>query len=234
MIKINRAAYLSAVILAISACTGPKGPAIESINVRNSDSGQEYMIQIYQPSDISAKGEYPVMYVADMELFESDGLVHKLDSLNRYGWIRPVILAFTDFCDTNGAAFFADNIITAVERRYPCGKDSGQRIFCGTAAGADFGIHLGMTNPGICGEYWCFEPTMSDAGAYGMLGQKIRFHFSWNLKNNTEAAYYQYPVLINSIRKRGGEVTESSYNDLENIAARQEEFLRLLTLRFQP
>ena len=132
--------------------------------------GYDLQFQVYLPADVSAEAEYPVLFVTDGPMYVDRGRVPRvLDRLIRQQRIEPVIAVFVDARDPDDATinrrneqfacnedyyrFFADELIPAIEKAHPVGKNRNRRTILGVSFGglnaACFGLMGYETFSGI-------------------------------------------------------------------------------------
>jgi hypothetical protein len=131
----------------------------------------------------------------------------------------------------NYESFYLNELLPAIESKYAISKDKDSRIYYGTMYGADFGISLGMTNPDLFGEYWCFSPAHSSVEQFGMIPGKTTFRICWGTKETVHADNY-YPSLLSGIKKRGGTVTNLTFEGRPSGMQWKEQFKQRLIAKF--
>lgn len=219
-------------------------------------------VGVYLPAGYSEKNEYPVIYTEDGMAFVSGNYKQLVDSLIDNGYIKPIVVACSyentnmvpgfDFAyrnaeydeslskinDTlrpifdNHMNYFVDEFIPMIEDKYSVSKSRDNRIYFGTANGADFGITLSMKHPELMANYWCFSPVASSCDGYGILEQEINYNICWGLKGELSSDNDYFELLVLSIRKRGGKVFDWTFFGVRDRDCWREEFIKMLVDRF--
>lgn len=231
---INRTTLLIITLLMTISCGKNVDSRLVEFSIKDS-SGTERECGVYLPKNYSKSKEYPVIYMLDGLVFKESGYKVLVDSLIDNRCISPVIIACSyenkepvpgfrisyrnaEFVESisrqdpkltelfeNHYSFVTQDFINYIEKHYPVKKDPDGRIFYGTSNSADFGITLSFRDPSLIPEYWCFSPVNSNIEHYGMLEDNVTYRICWGVKEEVNQFDY-FPSLVNSIRKRGGNV----------------------------
>lgn len=224
--------------------------------------GAKRTVGVYLPQGYDSQKGYPVIYMEDGLVFKEGGYKHLIDSLITYKVIKPVIVACSyedkspvegytlavrnaEYVETlagqdstlskifeNHMKYFTDEFVPAIQKRFDVSQKPEDNIYYGTSNSADFGLTLSMRHPGLFSEYWCFSPVYSDLSKYGMLQQKVKYMICWGAKEEASISFDYFPSLVQSIRKRGGNVASWDFNDGHDRDHWRTEFIKLLEKRF--
>lgn len=224
-----------------SALKGNEESVIESLEFSSNNLSHTKKVDVYLPVGYKSSKSYPTLFMENGRQWEEFEYKHIIDSLIETGTIVPIIvvalqednmkISGTDnfyyeieqsaysakgnskyeTINKNYRTFYLNELIPAIESKYAISTDIDSRIFYGTKYGADFGISLAMTKPDLFGEYWCFSPANSNLNEYGMVQGKTIFRICWGTKETVNADNY-YPSLISGIKKRGGSVTNYTFD----------------------
>jgi predicted alpha/beta superfamily hydrolase len=234
---------------------------VESIEVTSDKLSHTKKIDVYLPMGYNKENTYPTLFMESGRQWQEFEYKHIVDSLIETGTITPIIIVVSqednmkisgtdhfyyevelsanvakgnvDFetMNKNYESFYLNELLPAIESKYAISKDKDSRIYYGTMYGADFGISLGMTNPDLFGEYWCFSPAHSSVEHFGMIPGKTTFRICWGTKETVNADNY-YPSLLSGIKKRGGTVTNLTFEGRPSGMQWKEQFKQRLIAKF--
>lgn len=234
---------------------------VETMEINSTNLNHSKKISIYLPIGYDAEKTYPAIYMECGRQWEEFRYKHIIDSLTETGDIVPLIVvcstednmrisgtdhyyyeaelssatakgnAALETINNNYLSFYLNELIPAVESKYPISKDKEDRIFYGTMYSADFGITVGMNNPDLFDEYWCFSPGHSSVEQFGMIPGKTKFRICWGTKETVNADDY-YPLLTSGIRKRGGSITKWSFEGIPSGRNWRTAFKKCLIEKF--
>lgn len=236
--------------------------SFSEFTINSRSTGSQRTVGVYLPAGYDKQNTYPVVYMEDGLVFTDGNYRSILDSLVLYRLISPVVVVCSyedktpmpefgiamrnaEYLESlsqrtpelavyfeNHLAYFTDELIPEIEKRYSVSKERSGRIYYGTSNSADFGLSLSMRHPELFDEYWCFSPVCSDLGNYGMLEQDARYRICWGAKEESGLSFNYFPSLINSIRKRGGIVDSWTYPGGHDRPVWEMQFYNLLANRF--
>jgi enterochelin esterase family protein len=132
--------------------------SLEDVPVPSEAFGEERRIQVYLPARFRETRRYPLLIVNDGEQFLRyaslkavlDNLIHRLD-------VAPLVVALTDPVDrlteyadnTEHARFIAEELLPAVEKRYPIDARPAARGLMGVSFGAVASLATAWRYPGV-------------------------------------------------------------------------------------
>ena len=117
-------------------------------------------MRVYLPADFREDRRYALVIAHDGEDFEAyAGLATVLDNLIQRGDIAPVIVALTQspdrmreyIDDPRHAAFLCDELLPALQERYPLHDDPSERALMGASLGAVASLTAAWRRPGVFG-----------------------------------------------------------------------------------
>lgn len=132
--------------------------------------GYDLQYRVYTPAGAGAGDRLPSLYVTDGQRYlEPGGFRQVLDATIGSGQVRPVVVVFVDstdpdnpahdrrnsqfMCNQDYAAFFANELVPAIDAKYPVNPVRAQRVILGLSFGglnaACFGIMLPNLFAGI-------------------------------------------------------------------------------------
>lgn len=133
---------------------------LETVNVQSRHLGRKEEVQIYVPARFRATRRYPLLVVHDgadylhFTVLKTvlDNLIHRLE-------VAPMIVALTQSrarlreyaADPEHAQFVAEELVPAIEKRYPLQKGSAARGLMGASFGAVASFSTAARFPGQFG-----------------------------------------------------------------------------------
>lgn len=234
---------------------------IESLDVKSDKLSHTKKVDVYLPAGYNKENSYPTLFIESGRQWQEFEYKHLVDSLIETGAITPIIAIIShednkkisgtdhfyyevefsanvaqgnvDFetMNKNYESFYIEELLPSIESKYAISKDKDSRIFYGTMYAGDFGISLGMTKPDLFGEYWCFSPAHSSVEQFGMIPGKAKFRICWGTKETVNADNY-YPSLLSGIKKRGGTVTNLTFDGRPSGMKWKEQFKQRLIEKF--
>lgn len=234
----------------------------EEFQINSSAIGADRTVGVYLPKGYSGKTTYPVVYMEDGLVFSTGNYCHLMDSLIDNNIINPVVVvcSYEDQTRIHGfdltmrnaeyletvamqapelkdifdrhLNYFVNELIPAAEKRYSISAECGGRVYYGTSNSADFGLTVSMIHSELFHEYWCFSPVCSDISTHGMLETPVAYKICWGAKEETGMSFDYFPNLIQSIRKRGGSVTNWTYPGGHERPIWEKEFVKLMSAKF--
>ena len=239
-----------------------RGSAFQEYTVESKSTDSDRRIGVYIPDGYSPKNTYPVIYMEDGLVYTSGNYRHLMDSLIDNRIIKPLIMVCSyedkspikgyniarrnaEYVETiasgdsvlqnifdNHLNYLINELIPFIEKNYSVSKERDGRTYYGTSNSADFGLTLSMMHPELMHEYWCFSPVFSDMTRYGMLKESTDYQITWGAKEEAGMSFDYFPALMQSIRKRGGNVHSWAFDGGHDRDKWQEEFIKLLAERF--
>lgn len=198
---------------------------------RDKATGTEISASVYFSKLFDGSDRCPLVFVADTELFNTDSLFIQIDSMITSGILPPMLIVGCDSVTSCSASLMTDVLIPGIHSSYHIDRDRTE-VLCGQGLSADLCVEIGMTHPETADAFWCFSPTVSDLNEFGMTDGSVSFCILHNLKIEPYENLELYSSLINSIRKRGGKVSERTYSEHFDVEGRTGEFLQMLQEHF--
>ncbi len=131
---------------------------LDDLTIDSSSFGGPRQVRVYLPADFREDRRYALVIAHDGEDFEAyAGLATVLDNLIQRGDIAPVIVALTQspdrmreyIDDPRHAAFLCDELLPALQGRYPLHDDPSERALMGASLGAVASLTAAWRRPGI-------------------------------------------------------------------------------------
>lgn len=179
-------------------------------------SGQSVEAGIYLPVGYSDGMELPVVYFCDeLAVRNQENYCHLVDSMVENSIITPVAMVIIPNLNTVTADCFADDLMPYVQKHFGVSSDRDGAVFFGSLKSAKAGLVMSFERPELISEYWLSSPGIARIDDYGLLGEEIQYHITWGAKDES-SNFEEYSSLLNSIRKRGGQVQNHAFEGLAN------------------
>ena len=132
----------------------------EELTVASAAYGGPRGVRVYLPAGFQNDRRYPLVVAHDGEDFAAyAGLATVLDNLIHRGDIAPVVVALTQSPDRmreytgdpRHAAFLCDEMLPALQCRYPLREDPAGRALMGASLGAVAALSTAQRRPGVFG-----------------------------------------------------------------------------------
>lgn len=147
-----------------------RGKVQSDLLMNSTALGYQVTYSVYLPYGFQSSKTYPVIYVTDGYEYMHDRLGNMiviLDNLIHLKKIEPVIAVFIDHrepinrsnnrrmqelaVNENYLAFFTNELLPAIEKKYPVSKDPKQRAIIGTSMGGLSAAYFAFSKPDIFG-----------------------------------------------------------------------------------
>jgi len=177
---------LAVVVSGDRAASGPAGN-VSAITISSAALGREMPVLVFTPSSFDATYRYPVLYLfhgrgGDETSWMSgrlgqdgigiDGIAQRLIAEGR---IPPLIIVSASIDDSYGVdsppsnegydhgpyeQYIVDELVPAIEARYPTRTDSAGRLIGGLSMGGFAALHAAFRHPGLFGAVGGLSPAV--------------------------------------------------------------------------
>jgi enterochelin esterase-like enzyme len=134
--------------------------SVEDTSVWSAAFGEEREVTVYLPARLRPRRRYPLLVVHDgLDYLRYANLREVLDNLIHRLEIPPMIVALTQspdrtheyVADPRQTSFLVDDLIPAIEDRYPCSRLVEERGLAGASLGAVASLAAAWERPGFFG-----------------------------------------------------------------------------------
>ena len=161
---------LCSLLLYSQAALPAEGTLSDNLRISSSHLGYDLQYRVYRPNGVSEEDRLPTLYVTDGQWYLEFGHFKSvLDEVIEAGLVEPVLVVFLDsrnpdelqqnrrdtefMCNSDFAAFFATELVPAIDAGLPVSHQRDDRVILGHSFGglnsACFGLILSQLFSGI-------------------------------------------------------------------------------------
>ncbi len=153
-------------LLAAKAAVTAEGTLSDNQRITSEHLGYDLQYRVYLPPGVTAEDKLPTLYVTDGQAYIEEGrLKSVLDSAIDAGLVQPLLVIFLDsrnpdnlrenrrnelfMCNSDFAAFFADELIPAISTTQPASLLREDRVVLGLSFGGLNSACFGLLLPNL-------------------------------------------------------------------------------------